>query len=86
MSPAVAADQYVDERNNSRALGKRLTYDCMNAKVSPVDRRVRCSLGKILNMHSGDGSSSEDVILRGKCFSSCQRCTEFITESNCSEE
>ena len=76
-------DQWIDRRNNSRAVGKRLTYDCLRARTEGV--RVKCALGHRLSMSSSDGSASLDSVLKGVAFSTCKRCSDYISEQDCTE-
>ena len=79
----LVVDQWTDRRNDARSIGKRLTYDCLQAKVDGA--RVRCALARRLSASSSDGSASLDSVLQGIAYSTCKRCPDYISEQDCSE-
>lgn len=65
------------QRDQLKQVGKKMTYECLNAVVS--GDRVRCKLGKALGT-ADDGSVALITVLRGICSGTCKSCMDYNAE------
>ena len=68
-----------EKRENARARGEKLAFDCFHAKVCVMDGRyrVKCVEGHRLNPHRRDGAGTPESVWSGEEYAVCGECPDF---------